>query len=67
MTASVERTSQFLRNYKKTRPGYTWQIWYAFTYVSGENRDRMGWMGLAGARLTKINEIYMISDATLLY
>lgn len=28
------------------------------------NRDRMGWMGLVGARLTKINEIYMVSDAT---
>lgn len=35
-----------------------------FMHVNGKNRDRMGWSGLVGARLTKINEIYMVSDVT---
>lgn len=37
---------------------------YVFIYVNGENRARMGWSGLVGAQLTKINEIYMVSDVT---
>lgn len=31
-----------------------------FMYVDGKT----GMMGLVGARLTKINEIYMVSDVT---
>lgn len=60
MTASKERKSQFLRNAKKTWLGYAWRICMCSCMWMG----KQGWMGLVGARLTKINEIYMVSDVT---